>query len=73
MHTEADFENQVIVDIEDPTKLRFYNLDGESYSNSIQFDFNHELFDRFDVKPAYANINQVYSNLRWREDASTFK
>ena len=43
------FENQVIVDIEDPTKLRFYNLDGESYSNSIQFDFNYELFDRFDV------------------------
>ncbi|MBL6663952.1 MAG: TonB-dependent receptor [Flavobacteriales bacterium] len=56
----TDFENQVIVDIEDPTKLRFYNLDGESYSNSIQFDFNYELFDRFDVKLAY-KINQVYS------------
>ncbi len=55
----TDFENQVIVDIEDPTKLRFYNLDGESYSNSIQFDFNYELFDRFDVKLAY-KINQVY-------------
>ena len=56
----TDFENQVIVDLEDPTKLRFYNLDGESYSNSIQFDFNYELFDRFDVKLAY-KINQVYS------------
>jgi len=56
----TDFENQVVVDIEDPTKLRFYNLDGESYSNSIQFDFNYELFDRFDVKLAY-KINQVYS------------
>ena len=56
----TDFENQVIVDIEDPTKLRFYNLDGESYSNSIQFDFNYELFDRFDFKLAY-KINQVYS------------
>ncbi len=56
----TDFENQVIVDIEDPSKLRFYNLDGESYSNSIQFDFNYELFDRFDVKLAY-KINQVYS------------
>ena len=56
----TDFENQVILDIEDPTKLRFYNLDGESYSNSIQFDFNYELFDRFDVKLAY-KINQVYS------------
>jgi hypothetical protein len=56
----TDFEKQVVVDIEDPTKLRFYNLDGESYSNSIQFDFNYELFDRFDVKLAY-KINQVYS------------
>ena len=56
----TDFENQVVVDIEDPTKLRFYNLDGESYSNSIQFDFNYELFDRFDVKLAY-KINHVYS------------
>ena len=56
----TDFENQVVVDIEDPTKLKFYNLDGESYSNSIQFDFNYELFDRFDVKLAY-KINQVYS------------
>ena len=56
----TDFENQVIVDIEDPTKLKFYNLDGESYSNTIQLDFNYELFDRFDVKLAY-KINQVYS------------
>ena len=56
----TNFENQVILDIEDPTKLKFYNLDGESYSNSIQFDFNYELFDRFDVKLAY-KINQVYS------------
>lgn len=56
----TDFENQVVVDIEDPSKLRFYNLDGESYSNSIQFDLNYELFDRFDVKLAY-KINQVYS------------
>ncbi len=57
----TDFENQVVVDIEDPTKLRFYNLDGESYSKSIQFDFNYELFDRFDVKLA-CKINQVYSS-----------
>ena len=56
----TQFENQVVIDIEDPTKLRFYNLDGESYSNSIQFDFNYELFERFDIKLAY-KINQVYS------------
>ncbi len=56
----TEFENQVVVDIEDPKKLRFYNLDGESYSNSIQFDFNYAPFSRFDLKLAY-KINQVYS------------
>ncbi|MGC6490270.1 MAG: TonB-dependent receptor [Flavobacteriales bacterium] len=56
----TQFENQVVVDIENPSKLRFYNLEGESYSNSIQFDIYYELFDRFDMKLAY-KINQVYS------------
>ena len=56
----TQFENQVVVDVEDPTKLRFYNLDGESYSNSFQIDFNYELFERFDLKLAY-KINQVYT------------
>ena len=56
----TQFTNQVVVDIEDPSKLRFYNLDGESYSNSFQFDLNYELFERFDIKLAY-KINQVYS------------
>ena len=56
----TQFTNQVVVDIEDPSKLRFYNLEGESYSNSFQFDFNYELFERFDIKLAY-KINEVYS------------
>jgi outer membrane receptor for ferrienterochelin and colicin len=56
----TQFENQVVVDVEDPSKLRFYNLDGESYSNSFQFDLNYELFERFDIKLAY-KINEVYS------------
>jgi outer membrane receptor protein involved in Fe transport len=56
----TQFTNQVVVDIEDPSKLRFYNLVGESYSISFQFDFNYELFERFDIKLAY-KINEVYS------------
>jgi len=59
----TQFTNQVVVDIEDPSKLRFYNLDGESYSNSFQFDFNFELFERFDIKLAY-KINEVYSTFQ---------
>ncbi len=56
----TQFDNQVVVDVEDPSKLRFYNLEGESYANSFQFDLNYELFQRFDVKLAY-KINQVYT------------
>ena len=65
----TQFENQVVVDIEDPSKLRFYNLEGESYSNSIQFDINYELFERFDIKLAY-KINQVYSTFDGKKQLS---
>ncbi|MGY8989461.1 MAG: TonB-dependent receptor, partial [Flavobacteriales bacterium] len=34
----TDFQNQVVVDIETPSELSFYNLDGTSYANSIQAD-----------------------------------
>ena len=54
------FENQVVVDVEDPSKIRFYNLEGESYSNSLQFDLSYELFRRFDMKLAY-KISEVYT------------
>ena len=52
------FENQVVVDIETSGKLSFYNLNGESISNSMQIDLGYELFNRFDVKMAY-KINNV--------------
>lgn len=49
----TDFENQVVVDLEDPDLIRFYNLRGKSYSNSFQTDFSISPFDRFDIKLAY--------------------
>ncbi len=52
------FENQVVVDIEMPGQLSFYNLDGESIANSMQIDLGYELFKRFDMKIAY-KINDV--------------
>ncbi|MDC0204882.1 TonB-dependent receptor, partial [Flavobacteriales bacterium] len=52
------FENQVVVDIETSGKLSFYNLNGESISNSMQIDLGYELFNRFDMKMAY-KINNV--------------
>lgn len=52
------FENQVVVDVETPSELSFYNLNGESIANSMQIDLGYELFNRFDVKIAY-KINDV--------------
>jgi outer membrane receptor for ferrienterochelin and colicin len=49
----TDFQNQVIVDYETPTEVNIYNLDGSSYANSFQAEFNHNLFERFDVRLAY--------------------
>ncbi|MAX69426.1 MAG: TonB-dependent receptor [Flavobacteriales bacterium] len=65
----TDFENQVVVDIETPSELSFYNLDGASYANSIQADIMYELFDRFDVKAAY-KINDVYTTYNGEEKIS---
>jgi hypothetical protein len=48
----TSFENQVVVDLEDPRLIRFYNLRGNSYSNSWQLDLSMEVLPRFDVKVA---------------------
>lgn len=62
------FENQVVVDIETPLELSFYNLNGESISNSIQIDLGYELFKRFDVKMAY-KLNNVTTTFKGIEKA----
>lgn len=49
----TDFENQIIVDWENPFEINFYNLEGESYSNSFQTEFNYNVFERFDLRMAY--------------------
>jgi len=54
----TEFENQIVVDIEEQTELSFYNLKGVSYANSMQLDLAYELFNRFDIKMAY-KINDV--------------
>ncbi len=48
-----DFVNQVIVDAEDVRKLKFYNLEGRSYSNSFQAELSLSPLQRFDVRLAY--------------------
>ncbi|MDC8003058.1 TonB-dependent receptor [Aureisphaera galaxeae] len=49
----TDFQNQVVVDWENPQNVRFYNLRGESFANSFQVEFNYTPFERFDLRTAY--------------------
>ncbi len=49
----TDFVNQIVVDWENPTEINFYNLEGESYSNNYQIEFNYNLFKNFDMRLAY--------------------
>lgn len=48
-----DFTNQVVVDFENPRELSFYNLDGRSYSNSLQTEFRFMPFPHFEARTAY--------------------
>ena len=50
----TDFENQIVVDLdESPQEVQFYNLSGESYSNSFQAQLDYELVKRLDLRMAY--------------------
>ncbi|WP_179349915.1 TonB-dependent receptor [Winogradskyella pacifica] len=49
----TDFQNQVVVDWENPYEVNFYNLEGDSYANSFQFEFNYNVFEHFDLRMAY--------------------
>jgi len=43
----------IFVDYETPTEINFYNLDGESFANSFQVEFNYTPLERLDLKSAY--------------------
>ncbi len=50
----TDFKNQTVVDLDaSPQKVVYGNLNGESYSNSIQTELNYELIKKFDIRLAY--------------------
>ncbi len=53
----TDFQNQVVVDWEDSTQIRFYNLDGQSFSNVFQMELNYELLERVDLRFAYKHFD----------------
>ncbi|WP_431159327.1 TonB-dependent receptor [Winogradskyella poriferorum] len=49
----TDFENQVVTDWENPFEINFYNLEGDSFANSFQLEFNYNAFENFDMRLAY--------------------
>lgn len=58
-----DFNEQVVVDLEDPRQVRFYNLEGKSYSNSFQAELNAEPIGKLEVRLAYRyfDVKTTYS------------
>ncbi|MDB5231681.1 MAG: TonB-dependent receptor [Chitinophagaceae bacterium] len=59
----TSFSDQLIVDRDaDPYEIRFYNLNGKSYSNSVQLELSYKPFKRFDVHIGY----------KWNDVKATF-
>lgn len=60
----TDFSQQLVMDVySDSTQIIFYNLDGESYSNSIQGSFTAELMKNLEFRLAY-KFDDVKSTYR---------
>ncbi len=50
----TDFENQVVMDLDNsPQKIVFYNLDGKSYANSLQVQWDFQPVKRLEARLAY--------------------
>lgn len=52
-----DFTDQVVVDLETPGLIKFYNLRGKSWSNSFQAELDLEPLRRLDVRIAYRSFD----------------
>ena len=55
----TDFENQVVVDWENPQEINFYNLEGRSVANSFQVEVNYNLAKGLDLRTAYKYFDVV--------------
>lgn len=51
---QTDFQNQVVVDWENPQEISFYNLEGKkSIANSFQVELSYNLAEYFNLRTAY--------------------
>jgi len=60
-----DFDEQVVVDLEDVRQVKFYNLNGKSFSNSFQAEMSFEPIRKLEVRLAYRffDVRTSYSNM----------
>jgi len=59
----TDFKNQIVVDLySDPHQIQLYNLDGRSFSHSLQAQLDYELIRNLDIRLAY----------RWNKVRTTY-
>ena len=50
----TDFNNQAVVDLfASPQQVLFYNLNGKSFANSLQLEFNYEIINHLNLRTAY--------------------
>ena len=60
-----DFDEQVVIDLEDVRQVKFYNLEGKSFSNSFQAEMNFEPIRKLEVRLAYRffDVRTTYSSM----------
>ena len=54
---KTDFDNQVVVDLENPQQVVFSNLNGKSFAESFQVEWNINLMRHLDLRTAYKYLN----------------
>jgi len=66
---KTDFTNQVVVDFENPQEVNFYNLDGKSFANSFQAEFNYNVFEGVDLRTSYKfyDVQTQYNSGRFEK------
>jgi len=53
----TDFDNQIVVDWETQGELSFYNLNGKSFSKSLQIDLEYQIIDNVLIKSTFKNFD----------------
>ena len=60
---QTNFQNQVVVDWENPQEISFYDLDGQSIANSFQVEVNYTLAKNLNLRTAYKYFD-IYTDYK---------